>query len=379
MKSCDVAVVGLGIMGSATLHCLRSLGVDAIGFDPLSPGMAKGSSHGSCRIFRRFNFESSAYTALSDRAFAGWKALEAASGRTLLMPCPLVEAGTPGSALVQASRAAAGDAATGPRTGAELNAAWPAFRVPEDWDVAVQDSAGILLAEAALRFLREAAGERTVPRAVKLERTPSDLVLTTAAGERWAAGRVIVSAGPWVCDFEPRLKPHVRVTRQAVGWFEPANPAQVKYPDFPLFILDAKDRLVYGFPDFEGRGVKAAEHVHGRAFAHADDAAQNAGDEDLIAVREALEAWVPAAAGRSLRREVCLYTNTSAGDVDGSPAEEFILDRLPDDPRVIIASPCSGHGFKFAPAIGAILADMATHDDAAAPPAFRLSRFSAFA
>lgn len=380
MKTCEVAVIGLGVMGGATLHRLRGLGVDAVGFDPVSPGEATGSSHGSCRIFRRFNFESPAYTVLSDRAFAGWKALEQATGRTLLMPCPLVEAGLPGSALVQASRAAAGGVARGPRTGAELNAAWPAFRVPEDWDVVVQDTAGILLAETALRLLRGAASDRIVPRAVRLERTPSDLVLTTAVGERWAAGRVIVAAGPWVADFEPRLRPHLRVTRQVVGWFEPKNRARVQYPDFPLFIFDAKDRLVYGFPDFEGRGVKAADHVHGRALGHADDAArQGAGDEELTAVHEALEAWVPAAAGRILRREICLYTNTSGGDVDGSPAEEFILDRLPDDPRVLIASPCSGHGFKFAPAIAEILAELATDAAASAPEAFRLSRFSAFA
>src|SRR5262249_54182462 len=119
--------------------------------------------------------------------------------------------------------------------------------------------------------------------------------------------------------------------------------------------------------------------VHGRALAHADDAVQDARDEDLTAVRAALEAWVPAAAGRPLRREVCLYTNTGIGDVDGSQAEEFILDRLPDDPRVIIASPCSGHGFKFAPAIGEMLAEMASSDAAVAPAAFRLTRFSAFA
>lgn len=379
MKTCDVAVIGLGIMGGATLHRLRALGVDAIGFDPVSPGEAKGSSHGSCRIFRRFNFESPAYTALSDRAFAGWKRWEQASGLRLLLPCPLVEAGAPGSPLVQASRAAAGSADSGLRTGAELNAAWPAFRVPADWDVVVQDTAGILLAEAALRLLRQTTVDRIVPCAVRLERTASELVLTTEAGERWTAGRVIISAGSWLSDFEPRLKPHLRVTRQVVGWFGPANPALVQYPDFPLFIFDANGRLVYGFPDFENRGVKAADHVHGRELAHARDAAQDARDGELAAVGEALRAWVPAAAGPIARREVCLYTNTLGGDADGSPAEEFILDRLPDDPRVIIASACSGHGFKFAPAIGEILADMALEESAAAPEPFRLSRFSAFA
>ena len=75
MRSCDVGIVGLGLMGSAALYELARRGCDVRGFDPLAIGTARGSSHGSCRIFRRFNFESEAYTALSDRAFAGWRAL----------------------------------------------------------------------------------------------------------------------------------------------------------------------------------------------------------------------------------------------------------------------------------------------------------------
>src|SRR4051812_18230689 len=106
MRTCDVAVVGLGIMGSAALAALRARGVDALGFDALQVGEQKGSSHGSCRIYRRFNFESPAYTALSERAYEGWRTLEAASAQDVLLPTPLLEAGPPGSALVAGTRAA---------------------------------------------------------------------------------------------------------------------------------------------------------------------------------------------------------------------------------------------------------------------------------
>jgi sarcosine oxidase len=113
-------------------------------------------------------------------------------------------------------------------------------------------------------------------------------------------------------------------------------------------------------------------------LAHGDDGKQDATDADLNAVRAGVARYIPAAAGPILTREVCLYTNTKGGDADGSKPEEFIVDRLPDDPRVIIASPCSGHGFKFAPAIGDILANMATDDHATAPPAFTLRRYLSF-
>src|ERR1700751_5489683 len=106
MRSCEVGIIGLGLMGSAALHALARRGCDVRGFDPLVISEAWGASPGSFPVFRRFNFESQAYTALSNQAFAGWRALEAESGRTILKPCPLLEAGPPGSAFVASPRAA---------------------------------------------------------------------------------------------------------------------------------------------------------------------------------------------------------------------------------------------------------------------------------
>ena len=78
-RTCDIAVIGLGLMGSAALYALRKRGADVLAFDPLPVGSAQGSSHGSCRVYRRFNFENPAYTPLSDRAFTAWRALEIAT------------------------------------------------------------------------------------------------------------------------------------------------------------------------------------------------------------------------------------------------------------------------------------------------------------
>ena len=142
MRTCDIAIIGLGLMGSSALHALSRRGADVLGFDPLIVGEARGSSHGSCRIFRRFNFERDAYTELSDKALAGWRELEAIVGRTILKPSHVLEAGPPGSKSVAASRAAAmrKNPIAGPTTGAQANSAYPAFRLPDDWDVVVQQS-----------------------------------------------------------------------------------------------------------------------------------------------------------------------------------------------------------------------------------------------
>src|SRR5215467_12770092 len=129
MRSCEIGIIGLGLMGSAALYELARRGCDVLAFDPLAIGEARGSSHGSCRIFRRFNFESEAYTGLSDRAFALWRALEAETGQTILMPSAILEAGPAGCPSVTKSRAAAiaaGSSITGPRNGGEANATYAA-------------------------------------------------------------------------------------------------------------------------------------------------------------------------------------------------------------------------------------------------------------
>jgi sarcosine oxidase len=376
MRRCEIAVVGLGLMGSSALSALVRHRADVIGFDPLTVGSARGSSHGSCRIYRRFNFESEAYTDLSDAAFNGWRMLESASGRTVLLPSRVLEAGPPGSKMVAASRAAAAlkGGIAGPSTGAEANAAFPAFRLPDDWDVVVQDSGGILLVEAAIRAFREAAEDRIVRAAARLRPEAAGIRITTPH-EEVLAEKVIVAAGPWIAGLVPALARHLKITRQTVGWFAPARPETVRYGEFPVFIVEGARGVVYGFPDFEGRGVKAAQHDHGPVVS-ADAWGPPPTDAELEVVGTSLAEWLPGAAGPIVDRDVCLYTNTLRADLRPDDGNEFIIDRLPDDPRIIVASPCSGHGAKFASALGAMLADMALDPKAVAPEAFRIDRFS---
>ena len=211
----------------------------------------------------------------------------------------------------------------------------------------------------------------------RMRPTPEGIRITTP-DEEVIAEQVIVAAGPWIAGLIPNLGRHLTVTRQAVGWFTPARPETVRYGEFPVFIVEGRRGLIYGFPDFEGRGVKAARHDHGRIVG-ADEWDPPATDEELEPVRAMLAEWLPGAAGPIADRDICLYTNTRKADLRADAGEEFIIDRLPQDPRIIVASPCSGHGAKFASAIGAMLADMALDPGIAAPDAFRLDRFSGFA
>jgi sarcosine oxidase len=379
MRSCDVAVVGLGLIGSAALDTLLRSGVDALGFDPLGPGATRGSSHGSCRVFRRFNFENENYTDLSDAAHAGWTRLEADSGESILLPCPVLEAGKPGLPLVGASRAAAIKKG-GPdpaRSAADVNREFPAFALPAEWDVVVQDGGAILRSEVAMRVMRARAGERVVPEAARFEQR-SDGVLVRTKTQQVLAQRVILALGPWLGRALPEIASVLEVTRQAVGWFRPARPETVVPGRFPIFILQRGiDNNVYGFPDFEHRGVKAAPHNHGRRV-NADDWEPSATDAELLTTSDALSELIPGAAGPIVERNICLYTNTLPADRRPDNGDEFIIDRWRDS-RLIVASPCSGHGAKFAPAIGEKLARLAIDPGYEVEPFFQLSRYSAFA
>lgn len=186
---------------------------------------------------------------------------------------------------------------------------------------------------------------------------------------------MVVAAGPWIGALVAELAPVLSLTRQAVGWFRPARPQTVRYGSFPIFLLDAPQGLIYGFPDFEGRGVKAAAHDHGRAVS-ADAWDPPPTDAELAPARAGLEAFVPGAAGPIVDREVCLYTNTAAADLRADGGEEFIIDRLPTEPRIVVVSACSGHGAKFATAIGDIVADLVLDNGYQSDRAFRLDRFS---
>jgi sarcosine oxidase len=378
MRKCDVAVIGLGLMGSAALDALLVSGIDALGFDPVGPGSNRGSSHGSCRIFRRFNFENSNYTALSDEAHAGWIRLQTEHGTTILTPTPVLEAGRPGSKMVAASRAAT--IAMGHPdpvlAAAEANRRFPAFDLPDDWDVVVQDGGAILRTEVVMEITRSRAGNRIIPQSAQFEPCHDGVSIRTANDEFFAE-RAILALGPWLGHALPKIGALLQVTRQAVGWFSPSRPEAVEFDRFPIFILErGPSDVVYGFPNFEARGVKAAPHNHGPVVGP-DDWDPPATDGELSSVSEALAALVPGAAGPIIDRDICLYTNSLAADRRPDNGEEFIIDRWPDS-RLVVCSACSGHGAKFAPAIGHRLARLATDPTFEAEPLFRLSRYSAF-
>jgi sarcosine oxidase len=370
----DVAVIGLGATGSAALLHLAGRGLRVVGIEQFAPGHDRGSSHGETRIIRLGYFEHPSYVPLVRAAIPLWRALERESGKALLHVTGILEMGAPDSTLVAGTLRSAQTHGLPHEVldAAAVTRRFPAFWLPPHFVGVFHPDGGILAAEPAVEaqvVLARAAGAevRTNETVRAVEPTSGGVRVVTDRGSI-AAGQAVVAAGSWVKQLLPGLPVPMRVTRQVVGWFAPSDPAMFARDRCPVFMLENQDGIFYGFPLGPQPGVKFAKHHHADAAIDPAHAAMPMEAADEAMLRPALAAHVPAANGALLAAQTCRYTMTPDGD--------FILDRLPGAPAVIVASPCSGHGFKFAPVIGEILADLATqgttrHDISR----FRLARF----
>jgi len=365
----DVAIVGLGAMGSAAASELARRGADVIGFDRFAPPHAWGSSHGDSRIIREAYFEDPVYVPMVQRAYELWRELERASGAALLQVTGGLMIGAPGSALVDGALRSARLHAL-PHTllsAAELRARFAQLH-PEPGMVGVwEPRAGVLAPEACVRAQLELARRRgatlCLDEPVDHWQAHGGIVTVATARGRYRTRQLVVSAGAWVAALLPELRLPFRVERQLLHWFEPAADAGAFAPQrcpVHLWQFDG-DRFLYGLPDM-GRGVKLAFHHRGEATS-ADGVRRDVAAAEVEEMRGAAQRFVPAAAGRWLASSVCLYTNTPDG--------HFWIDRLAAHANVLVVSPCSGHGFKFAPVIGEIVADLVE----GVPPRFELRLF----
>ena len=321
-----VAVIGAGVMGLATGWALRRRGVEATVYEQFAVGNQRGSSHGRSRIFR-LAYAEPEYVRLAQEAMGLWRELGAESGETLLELYGLVE-------IVQTLEESTAHTleACGVRwerlDGAEAERRYP-IRVPDGSFVVVQPEAGIVRADKALAALSRGLDVREGMRV-----SPDEL----------DADVVVVTAGSWVNELldEPL---GVKTTRETLCYFRPDAGGR-PIPSVVSFKPGRHTHEMYSLADPK-YGLKVGAHHAG------PEADPNEPGEPQPELVERITAWANQtyrlADAEPVGAETCMYTTT--------PDESFILERRG---RVVVGSPCSGHGFKFAPAIGERLADLAT-------------------
>ena len=366
----DVIVAGVGGMGSAACWQLARRGKRVLGLERFDIPHAMGSSHGINRIIRLAYMEHPSYVPLLRRAYEVWRELEAAAGERLLFVTGGVDAGPRDGRIVQGALASCREHGLAHEvlTAAELAARYPGWRMPEHFAAVVQPDGGFVASERAIvahASLAMAAGADIRAREPILSWgiTGAGTVSVKTPRGSYEAERLVLSTGAWIADFVPALAGQAVPVRQALGWFRPRIPAHFGLGRFPVGLVDTDPGPLYVFPEWGVPGFKIGVYHHERETGDADALSREPTERDEAILREAIRGYFPDADGPVLSLRCCLFTNT--------PDEHFVLDTLPDAPQVVVASPCSGHGYKFASVMGEVLADFAT----GSPSGFDLSLF----
>ncbi len=373
-ETADVAVVGLGAFGSATACQLARRGAKVIGIDRFAPPHAMGSSHGETRITRLAVGEGDAYAPLVRRSHELWRELEKEAGTTLMVQTGgLIMASQAGVArhhgrddFVQRCFAMAERFGTPCErlNAAEITRRYPQFRLRGDEVGYFEPSAGVLMAERCvatqLHLARAAGATIRCDERVSGFHEQSDSVEVITDKGVVNAGKVVLTAGPWLADFlSSPLKSVARVYRQAMHWFAADEPAKFAAGSFPVVMWmhgDHEADYFYGLPIVKGgtQGLKVATENFANATEPDQVERQVAPAESETMFAEHVGPRLHGVTSRVLRAAACLYTVT--------PDSGFVVDKLPGYERVIALSACSGHGFKHSAALGEAIAQHLTEE-----------------
>lgn len=375
-KIFDVVVLGLGAHGSSAVYHLSKNNLKVCGIDRFAPPHAFGSSHGQSRIIRQAYHESPMYVPLVKKAYELWIELQQASGKQLLLKTGGIILGDENATVIKGAKLSA-EMHNVPYeylNSKEIAEKFPALKPTENTVAVVEQSAGILFPEecikANLQLAKQNGAELFFNEVVQSINTKNNSVEVVTDKGVYETEKWIVSVGAWLNDLLPELHLPLNIKRQVLFWFKNKDERLQKFVQpnqLPIFIWEySSPHIFYGFPDLSD-GIKIAPHHEGQPI-HPDLLSKEVYEDEIAQMKNILDEYFNIDATFNYS-DVCMYTNT--------PDEHFIIDFHPSNKNIIIASPCSGHGFKFSSAIGKILSAMATGKPLnfdIAP--FRIGRFS---
>jgi len=368
-----VAIIGLGAMGSFTALELAGRGASVIGFDRFSPPHEKGSHGGETRAFRTIYTEHPDYVPLMKRALEHWERLAAEGRPELLTWTGVLSLGEADSPLIKGIRqsAAVYGLPVQSLSAEEIRRRFPALNPPEYFTGLLDDRAGLIDVSAALGCALQGAcnlgAELRLDQEVQGWSVVGREVQVSTRGERIRAKRLVVAAGAWSSAILKALKLPLVARRQVLTWFRPRRPEWFQPGAAPIFVFAPGG--FYGFPEIAGAGVKIAYHEKGDPLPEFPVQVPPPSEADLDPLVGDIARFVPGLLDprrppldQVLAARTCLYTMTPDG--------HFIVDQHPQYEQVLFGAGFSGHGFKFAPVMGEILADLALEGKTARPADF---------
>jgi len=364
----DCIVLGLGGFGSAALLQLAQRGARVLGLEQFGPVHDRGSSHGETRVIRRAYYEHPDYVPLVSRAYEHWHALERETGRTLYTRTGLLLAARRGS------EAVAGTMDVVARHNLDIHEIplddarreYPTFQFRDDDAVIYEADAGYLFVEDCVRAHLDCATARGATArfheaAQSIEADASSVRVRTNQGE-YQAAKLIVAGGAWSGRLLSDLRLPLTVLRKVLTWYPIAEGSSERHTHAPVFLFQDDEGVFYGFPSLDGRTLKMAEHSAGRPIDDPDQLDRSLLPHDTAPIEQFIARRLRDVERPAVRHGVCMYTMT--------PDQHFIVDRHPHQKNVVIGAGFSGHGFKFTPAIGEALADLALNGRTALPIEF---------
>jgi sarcosine oxidase len=365
-ESYDVIIIGLGGMGSAAAYHLARRGQRVLGLEKFTPAHDKGSSHGGSRIIRQSYFEDPAYVPLLLRAYELWEGLAQDSGQEVYRLTGGLFLGPPDCLTVAGSLRASQEWSLPHEVldADQIRSRFPNF-TPQPGDVGMYEAkAGFARPEMTVAAhldlaATEGATLRFGEEVQEWSETAAGVTVTTAAGT-YTAGQLVICPGAWAPQLLAELGIPITVERQVLYWLDPVG-GTAPFEDQPIFINEnANGMQIYGFPAIDGPdgGVKVAFFRKGQECTP-ETIDRVVHPEEISAMRDRVTELLPALTGDCVHSATCMYSNTSD--------EHFVITRHPDYANVTVACGFSGHGFKFVPVVGEIVADLATTGTTAHP------------
>lgn len=356
----EALVIGGGINGLSALYHLHRLGCRRLGLvERFRPGHSRGSSHGHSRVTRSAYVDPGYVRLMQVVHGQEWPRLERDVGRTLIHRTPGCFYGSPGGKYERYARAVAEAGADVEQIGVtEARRRFPQLRFEGAGGVLHDHTAGLVAAAETISALIDLcrrngveAYEETRVLGIDLARDPIRVETDRGPLE---AERLVVTAGSWASELLPFLRQRLKVIRQAVFYFKADGPAEdFQVGRFPVwgYFGDGENNIYYGLPAFGREGFKAARHITSGSGDDPEEVPERVDEREIGLVRAFLDREFIPRIERLLDAETCLYTMTGT--------EDFIIDLHPDNPRVAVGASCSGHGFKFGPLTGRVLAELA--------------------
>ncbi len=376
----DVIVVGMGAMGSAALWHLARRGARVLGIEQFSRGHDRGSSHGGSRIIRFAYFEHCDYVPLLRRSDVLWNEIEERSGAKLVHRCGVLYGGARASEVIAGVKHSSRlhGIAIESIDPAQIGNRFPAFTKCAEpiAEFLFEPNAGFVRPERAIcAMLDDAQRNGAIIREgeiVEEWQERGEYVEVTAGGATHLARELVLCPGAWTPELARAIDVPLINTRQVIGWITPRHKSRGESQVMPAFFIERENGVpMYGVPMASDQGtpsgIKVGFHGGGEKCS-ADSIDRVVRLDEVKAIEAAFARAAPEVAGEVTASSVCMYTNTPDG--------HFVIDRMPGCQRTSIACGFCGHGFKFAPVVGEILADFAMNGRTDLPADFlRRKRF----